>query len=462
MKTERNDTVAAVATARGTGGVAIIRISGENALSIAKKVFRFSNEKAEIKPRYVYFGNIISNGTVTDSGLFTYFKAPASYTGEDVVEISCHGGVLVTDTVLSAVLSAGARLATAGEFTKRAFINGKLLLDEAESVGDIIEADSERALVAAAANLLSGTGKSLLAEKEILKEVLARFFAVIDWPDEDIEEDGKGELLSKLYRVSKRFSSLISTAKNGIAVKNGIKTVIAGCANAGKSTLMNALANCERSIVTSVAGTTRDVISEAVTVGGVKLILSDTAGIRESDDVVEKIGIERAVKEIEAAELIIFTVDISKPFSSEERSLADFISRQKKPTVTVFTKSDLAPLADVEAAARELSPENAPFLSVSAKNGEGIARLSEIIAELSGLDKIKKNEPLILSQRQYGCLSEAKARLEAAIVLIEQDQPADMVAFELEGVIDSLSSLDGTKTNEEILATVFSKFCVGK
>ncbi len=379
-----------------------------------------------------------------------------------MVEISCHGGVLVTDTVLSAVLSEGARLAEAGEFTKRAFINGKLLLDEAEAVSEIIDADSERALLAASANLLSGTGKRLVAEKEMLKEALARFFAVIDWPDEEIDEYDKETMLSKLCGAAKKFNELIKTAKNGITIKDGIKTVIAGAPNAGKSTLMNALANCERSIVTDIAGTTRDVISETVSVGGIKLVLSDTAGIRESDDEIEKIGIERAVSEISGAELIIFTVDAEKGITPEVKGLATLIAAENKPTVTVFTKSDLFSLSGETEKEwlKALSMERG--VTVSAKNGEGISALSEVISELMGLDKIKKNEPMILSRRQYGCLIRAEAAVKAAIELIKEDMPADMVVSELEEAVSALSSLDGTKASEEILATIFSKFCVGK
>lgn len=464
LKTERNDTIAAVATARGTGGVAVIRISGENALETAKSVFRFAKKEEDITPRYLYFGTVVFEENVIDSGLFAYFKAPASYTGEDVVEISCHGGVLVTETVLSAVIAAGARLALPGEFTKRAFINGKLLLDEAEAVSEIIEADSERALLAASANLLSGTGKTVSAEKEMLKEALARFFAVIDWPDEEIDEYDKETMLYKLFTAEKKFSELIRNARNGITLKDGVKTVIAGAPNAGKSTLMNALADCERSIVTSVPGTTRDIISETVTLGGVKLNLSDTAGIRESDDEIEKIGIERAVSALSEAELIIFTVDATSGITPEVKELSKVILKEKKPTVTVFTKCDLSPVSNEAAKemARLLGTEEELAVSVSAKNKEGISALENAVVTLLGLDRIKKNEPMILSRRQYGCLLAANRAVSAAIELIKEDEAADIVVSELENAVSALSELDGTKASDEILATIFSKFCVGK
>ncbi len=432
-------------------------------MKITQKVFKTAKKSFSPEPRYVYFGKIEQDGRVIDTALLTYFKAPASYTGEDVCEISCHGGIKVTEQVLITILSAGARMALPGEFTKRAFINGKLLLDEAEAVGEIINADSDACLKAAASNLVSGAGKALSEEKETLKDILARFFAVIDWPDEEIEEDDFNSLSAKLLKVKESFTELLSTAKSGRIIKNGVKTAIIGKPNAGKSTLMNALADYERSIVTSIPGTTRDVVNETVSIGGIKLEISDTAGIRSSDDEIEKIGIEKAFSELEKAELVIYTVDTTSKIDEEEIKLAAKIKAEKKPTVAVFTKQDLSEITLTEA--KEILKElglNCKYAVISAKNRKGLEALSKEIEKITGVNEITEGKPVLLNERQIGCLIKANEAVDAAIELIKEREMPDKIAEELTAAIEAVSSLDGTKADEEILKTIFSKFCVGK
>ena len=377
-------------------------------------------------------------------------------------ELSCHGGALVTEKVLKTVLSAGARLAEPGEFTKRAFINGKMLLDEAEAVGEIIEADSERCLEAAAGNLESGVGKRLSGAKATINEIIARFFAVIDWPDEEIEEEERPALLEKLGKCEKLFSEALSGAAAGRIIKEGLSVVIAGAANAGKSTLMNALADSERSIVTNVPGTTRDVVSETVSLRGLKIRLSDTAGLRESGDEIEIIGVSIAVSALKKADLILFAAD-SNDLGRETAEAAKTVAAAGKPFIAVFTKTDLSGFEDkdIPSALAALGlPKDLPSVALSAATGENMAALADKTVAFAGVSEEKG--PVVMSERQYGCLKEADEAVKRAIELIKQCEMPDKTVAELTAAAGALSRLDGTKADEEILKTIFDKFCVGK
>lgn len=457
-------TIAAVSTPPGKGGVAIIRISGPDALRIGAEVFRPASKRnfEEAIPRMQIRGDIYYGDEMIDDGIATYFKAPASYTGEDTVEIACHGGILVTKTVLEAVFSAGARPAEPGEFTRRAFLSGKISLSEAESIGGLIDAETKEQM-----KLSSGKSRALFEEsiseiRKLLTSVLSSTYARIDYPDEDLGDFTTDEAVEILTSAKKKVIKLLSTYKTGHAVKDGIDTVICGKPNAGKSTLYNALVGRDAAIVTDIEGTTRDVLSERVPFGRVMLNLSDTAGVRETtSDVIEKIGIERSLEKISSAELILSVFDLSRCADDEDKALLSILKDIPRAKIALLNKSDLEEKFD-----RSLVKVGFDAtVEISAKDGsEKIAEaLIPIVDGLFTDEKISVGEDAIISSaRQSAALNSTLSLIDAALFAYKSGVSEDAVSSDIELALGRIAELDGRAVSEEVVADIFSKFCVGK
>lgn len=458
-------TIAAISTPSGKGGVAIIRISGDEAVAIATRVFVPKSRKQieKIATRVQTWGDILYDGEYIDDGMLTVFRAPHSYTGEDVVEISCHGGILVTRTVLEAILSAGASPAEPGEFTRRAFINGKLTLTEAEAVGDLLEAKSREQI-----RLSSGASRSRLSGaisdvRTALTELLSSTYARIDYPDEDLGDFTDEESLERLYAIKSSLERLISTYPTGKAISEGISTVICGKPNVGKSTIYNAILGEDAAIVTDIEGTTRDVLCRSVPLGRVMLNLSDTAGIRDGEraDPIEKIGIDRTRAAISSAELIISVFDGSRATDSEDEALIEHLANVGCPKIAIINKCEL----DGKFDRRALSTGFAYVIDASAKMREGelLELLSAAVSALFTDEKISVgNEAVVSSARHNASLTRALSFVEAAIAAYSSGVYADAASSEVERALGAIAEIDGRAVSEEVVGDIFSKFCVGK
>ena len=460
------DTIAAVSTPYGKGGVALIRISGADAARVADAVF-FPACKCPVsllEPCRMAYGAIYeaaADGSLThvDDGMVVRFAAPHSFTGEDTVEISCHGGILVTARVLGAVLSAGARQAEAGEFTRRAFINGKMKLTEAESLGKLLEAKTMSQLYIAGNGLRGALSERTEGFYNSLRAMLASVYARIDFPDEDLADMSEEEMTETLRGVLCGIERLAATYSTGRAINEGIKTVICGRANAGKSSVYNRLVGYESAIVTDIEGTTRDVLSETVSIGKTTLRISDTAGLRETDDKVENIGIERARAEIESAELILAVFDCSRGISEDDVALANKIRELGCPAIALFNKSDIG--SSVDMSAIESGFEHRVY--ISAVSGEGFVELADMVDSLFIDGEIDiKNDAVVADARQHASLVRAAEALRVAIGGITAGAPLDLCCIDVESAMMALGELEGREIGEEIVSEIFSKFCVGK
>ncbi len=452
------ETVAAISTAQGQGGIGVIRISGDKAVKIADKVFKSVGGKclAEIPGYNALFGHVYSNGEIIDEVVALKFIAPKSFTGEDVVEISCHGGVFVTKEVLSAVISAGASPAGPGEFTKRAYLNGKIDLTEAESVMDIISAKSKSAVKAALYVKEGALFKKSQEIKDLLLNKAAHLSAWADYPEEDIPQVSTDSVRKDIDYSIETLNKLLSTYDMGQAIKEGIDTVIVGRPNAGKSTLMNILSGREKSIVTSIAGTTRDVVEDTVLVGNVILKLSDTAGIRETENEIEKIGVEKTFEKIRTAGLVIALFDSSQPLTDEDINLIDTIS--DTPSIAVINKTDLENKLNSEYIVNNIKH----IVYISAKNQENIQELRQKIEEIAGTENFDPGAGIIANERQRDAVSKAVNSLIEAKSALEAGMTLDAVTVSLQEAIEYLLELTGEKAGEEIVDNVFHNFCVGK
>lgn len=458
------DTIAAISTPPGKGGVAIIRISGADAVKIGAEIFKpVSNYPFEnVKPRMQVRGNIYHRGEQIDDGMATYFKAPASYTGEDTVEIACHGGTLVTKLVLEAALLAGARAAQAGEFTRRALINGKLSLTGAEAISSLLEAESVEKI-----KLSSQRSRSLLSNRieEIrteLTSLLSSIYARIDYPDEDLGDYTDAQALSALRKIKGSADSLLRTYKTGRSVSEGIDTVICGKPNVGKSSIYNLLIGRDAAIVTDVEGTTRDVLSEKIPLGRVLLNLYDTAGIRKSTlDPIEKIGIERSRDKIAECELILAVFDLSRELDEEDKALISELEDAEGTKVAILNKSDLDARLDRSAI-------NAAFdeqIEISAHSGgeSALDALCALVDRLFTDEKITVGEAAIISSaRQNAQLGRAIDFIDSAIGALELNLAQDVASSDVERALGAIAELDGRAVSEEVVNDIFAKFCVGK
>lgn len=456
--------IAAVSTPPGKGGVAIIRMSGMGAFEIADRVFfPLSGKKlSECKPRTQVYGHIAEDGERIDDVLATRFPAPASYTGEDTVEIGCHGGILVTRTVLEALLRAGAVPATAGEFTRRAFINGRLTLTEAEAISDLLEARSREQIRLSGDDARGRLSQRIAKIRASLVGLMSSIYARIDYPDEDLGDFTDGELLEGLYIIKEDLKDLLSTYRTGRAISEGISTVICGKPNAGKSTLYNLLSGEDAAIVTDIPGTTRDVLCRTLPLGRVMLNLSDTAGIRENEnmDAVERIGVEKSRQMIEKSELLFAIFDISRPFDEEDELICKTIFSASGVKIAILNKCDLDCKLN-----EDLLPEFDAVIRISAKESEGdaIRLLTEVVNRMFTDERIVAGQDAIISSaRQHATLTRCLDYLSCATESLELGFAQDAVSGDVERALGAISELDGRAVSEEIVSDIFSKFCVGK
>ena len=453
-----SDTIAAVATPLSAGGIGVIRISGESAIEIADKVVRTTSGKSltSLKGYTAAHGKVYLENEAIDECVALVFRAPKSYTGENTVEISCHGGVLVTKQVLRAVLQSGARPAEAGEFTKRAFLNGKLDLSEAEAVMSLISAQGQQGMKAAFSTLDGALSRKIDSLCSILLSASANMAAWVDYPDDEIPELSDDSLKDSIVTVKNGLTSLLSKFDAGKAITDGVETAIIGKPNVGKSALMNMLSGFSRSIVTDIAGTTRDIVEETVRVGNVVLRLADTAGIRESDDLVESIGVDMAKTRIERATLILAVFDGSASLDQSDKEILDLC--KDRDVIGIVNKSDLPSKADIDYLKATLSK----VVFISAKEGEGEEELTKAIEEALGTDKIDTSQAMITTERQRLCTEKALSCLEEALDALNIGMTMDAINVCIESAVEALLELTGKKAREAVVDEVFSQFCVGK
>ncbi len=452
-------TVAAISTPLAAGGIGMIRISGENAINIAAQCFRPVSGKAvsDMRGYTAAYGTFYDEAGEIDDGVLLVYRAPKSYTGENVAELSCHGGIFLLQKVLRRVLQLGAETAAPGEFTKRAFLNGKMDLSQAESVMNLISAQGEQALSAARATLRGAVSREADAVCRTLIEADAALAAWADYPDEDIPAVENKSLEATLSDCRQRLQTLIGAYDRGKAVTAGVNTVICGKPNVGKSTLMNLLSGCERSIVTPVAGTTRDVVEETVRVGNILLHLSDTAGIRQTNDTVEKIGVQRAKEKADDAALILLVLDASRPLDEEDRAmLADTAGKRR---IAILNKSDLPAALSPD----DLKAEVDRCLVISARHSEeALPVLQEALEEVLGTAGLDFNQTLLASERQRDCCENALQSVTRALKALDAGMTVDAVTVDIDCAVEALLTLTGQRAGEAVVNAVFEKFCVGK
>lgn len=451
-------TIAAISTAQGQGGIGVIRVSGEQAFTIVDKIFKSVSGKKimDIKGYTALFGHIYNNEEVLDEAVVLKYVAPKSFTGENVVEISCHGGMYITKEVLNAVIMAGASLAEPGEFTKRAYLNGKMDLTEAESVMDIISAKSKSAARAALFVKDGALFKKSQQVKQLLLDKAAHLSAWADYPEEDIPEVSEDSIMEAIEEGISILEKLLSTYDMGQVVKEGIDTVIAGRPNAGKSTLMNLLVGREKSIVTNIAGTTRDVVEDTVLVGNVMLKLSDTAGIRDTDNEIEKIGVQKTFDKINGAGLVIALFDNNEELNSEDIDLINKI--KDMPCIAVINKIDLEDKVDKKYITDNI--DNVVY--ISAKQQDNIYELKNMIEKIVGTEDFDPSAGIIANERQRNAIRNAVNSLYEAKESLAMGMTMDAITVSLQETIDYLLELTGEKAGEEIVDSVFHNFCVGK
>ena len=451
------DTIAAIAAGGGApSAIGVVRVSGPDCFAACGRVFRSARPFGELEARRMVLGEFLDReGRVLDRGLAVRFPGPRSYTGEDSAEFHCHGSPVVLREVLAALFAAGARQAGPGEFTKRAFLNGRLDLTQAEAVIDLIDAETAAAARNAAAQLDGGLRRALEPIQEALLDITSRFYAVVDYPDEDIQDAGPEEIAAALRQAEGALTALLSTCKRGKVLKRGVRTAIVGLPNAGKSSLLNALAGYERAIVTDIPGTTRDTVEESVLCGGVLLRLIDTAGLRETEDEVERLGVERSRRAAAEAELALLVLDGSRPLADEDMAAAE-TARLAAHMIVLRNKSDLPQTADLSAL--ELS---VPVLSVSAREGTGLSALEDAVAELFAGDGPPSGE-VLTNERQAEALRQAREAIRGAREALAGGLTPDAVLSDAERAMSALEEVTGQKLREDLTARIFERFCVGK
>ena len=457
------DTISAVATALGEGGIGIVRMSGPKAVDIANQLFTgIQGKKAvEIKSQQVAYGHIVDpeSGRRVDEGLLLIMRGPKSYTREDVVEIHCHGGVVPLKQILELTLRFGARLAEPGEFTKRAFLNGRLDLAQAEAVMDIIRAKTDASLRMAMGHLEGALSQRVRELRHSILGMIAHLEASIDFPEEDIEEVTAQQVKTEVEEALAEIDRLLATKETGRILRDGLETVIIGKPNVGKSSLLNALLREKRAIVTDIPGTTRDVIEEYVNIRGVPLKIVDTAGIRETADVVEKIGVEKAREFVSRADLILLLLDASSPLTQEDKEVMALL--QGRPAIVLMNKSDLPPLWEV----KDIEPSicEKTILYISAAEGSGLDALEQLIVDMVYGGTVQQKEGAFVNNlRQAQLLETAKASLLEVLETIAQQMPPDCIVVDLRTAWDKLGEITGDTVGEDIIDQIFTQFCIGK
>ena len=454
-----SDTIAAIATAQIPSAIGILRLSGDDTIPILDRVFRAKNGRpmSQQPGRKMIYGALLDkDGTMIDDVLCVLFRAPNSYTGEDCAEIHCHGSPVVLNEGLSALFAHGARQATGGEFTKRAFLHGRMDLIQAEAVVDLIDAETAEVARNAAAQLTGTLSRSVDAIYDDLMAIVSRFYAVVDYPDEDIEDVQREEMLDTLRRSENKLQELLASFSRGQLLKLGIPTVILGKPNAGKSSLLNALLGYDRAIVTDIAGTTRDTVEEKVRIGHVLLRLTDTAGIRQSGDTVEQMGVTRAKEAAQKASLALLVLDGSAALTDEDEEAIE-TAKNVQNLIVVVNKADLPRRIDIGALADRFDN----VISLSAKTGEGITTLSDSILALYPAGSTQRGE-LLTNARQADAVNRALNAVKSARGSLRIGMTPDVVLTDAEAALCALGELNGKAVREDLVATIFSRFCVGK
>lgn len=455
------DTIAAIGTALSNSGISIIRISGKDSLNIIRKIF-VSNSK--IMPNNIIYGKIVENGKVVDTVLVSYFKNPKSYTGEDVCEINCHGGVQITREILQLVLANGARLAEPGEFSKRAFLNGKMDLTKAEAVINLINSKNTTQARIAANNLEGDLYKKIKEVREELIELMAHIEVSVDYPEYDYDEVENDNVISLLNKKIIEINNILSTYEQGKYIKDGVNVVILGKPNVGKSSLLNTLSRSQKAIVTEIPGTTRDVIEERINIGNIILNLSDTAGIRKTDDFVEKIGVKRSIEKIDEADLVIYLLNVESDIDDEDKEILSKIQNKGIKLITVINKIDKGQKLKFDGILNELKRFGVnEVIKMSVLNNEGIDELKNKIEEIFNTNDLDfENELIITNERHRDLLNKSKEYLEVAKKEIEDNEPIDIVSIVIKNTTKSLGEIIGADVNQDIVNKIFEKFCLGK
>lgn len=457
----QKDTIAAIATGMTNAGIGIIRISGEDAIAVADKVFRAKNPDKKLAMTKSYsalFGNICDGDCVLDEAICLVMRAPNSYTTEDVVEVQCHGGIVMLRKILELILNSGARAAEPGEFTKRAFLGGRIDITQAESVMDMIHAKNELAARSSISQLKGSLSNRVKEIRSLLLNQIAFIESALDDP-ENYSLDGYSEQLKeKLEEIIKEIRHLIDTAEEGKMIKEGIRTVILGKPNAGKSSLLNALLGENRAIVTDIAGTTRDTLEEDVMIHGIPLKIVDTAGIHETVDIVEKIGVDKARESVEEADLVLYVVDGNKPLDADDTQIIGLLEGKK--AIIVMNKIDIEQVVDKMWITSKI---NAPVVEISAKTGEGMEELYEIIKDMFFHGKLSMNDEVYITNlRHKQALAEAEQSLEQVLSSIDRNMPEDFLSIDLMAAYEQLGTILGESLDDDLANEIFDKFCMGK
>ncbi len=451
--------IAAISTPMAPAGLGVIRLSGAGAIEVASSVFKPFDDQRQLTTLSGYraaYGRVADADGDIDDCIATVFRAPHSYTGEDVVELSCHGGIYLLQRTLRALFAAGAKPAEAGEFTRRAFLNGKLDLTGAESVMTLIEANGRLAAKTALTVRDGALYRRLTAVKDALIALQAQFSAFVDYPDDDIPELRVETLETELKNANAQLQNLLSTYDAGRVLREGIDTAIVGSPNVGKSTVMNLLSGCERSIVTPIAGTTRDVVEEVVRIGEVCLRLSDTAGIRETDDTVEALGVERSRRRLESAALVLAVFDASRPLSADDLSLIEQLPTHG--TIALINKQDL----DKQIDDTVIKEKFAHTVELQAVSGAGLEDLTAAIHAVTGIDRLNDAEPVLATERQRYCVCRAAESVAEALMALQNGMTLDAVSVSVDGAIGAVLELTGERATEAVVDGIFARFCVGK
>ena len=456
-----DDTIAAIATAPGEGGIGIIRISGERALSVAESIFKSVTGKLikEYNTRTLIYGTVMDGEQIIDEALVAYMKGPKSYTGEDVIEINCHGGFISVKKILELILSKEVRLADAGEFTKRAFLNGRIDLSQAEAIIDVIKAKTDKAHEVAQSQLEGSLSKKIRELRFKVTEVLAHLEVSIDFAEEDVEEITYKTLRENAEELRTEIKKLYDTAESGKILRDGLKTVIIGKPNVGKSSLLNSILGENRAIVTDIAGTTRDVIEEFVNIKGIPLKIVDTAGIRETEDVVEKIGVEKSKESYSTADLVIMVLDSSRPLSEEDREILQTLENKK--AIVLLNKTDLPQKIDIDELSKYVDCSS--IIKISALQHKGIEELQDKIEAMVYKGSVKNSSSLMVTNsRHKDALLKAYESINDAIIAIDQNMPYDFIEVDFKNIWDYLGYINVDTVKEDLLDTIFANFCIGK
>lgn len=458
-----DDTIAAISTPIGKGGIGIVRVSGDKALDIAQRVFKSAKNKdiKLAKSHTIMYGSLINplNSEIIEEGLLMIMKAPSTYTREDIIELNCHGGILSVKRVLEAVLNSGARLAEPGEFTKRAFLNGRIDLSQAEAVIDIINSQTET-FHSSSLNQLGGNLSAKIKDyRTELINLIANIEACIDYPETDIEEITSKTIGERTKNLIQKLDYLIINANTGKIIKDGIKTVILGKPNVGKSSLLNFLLKEQRAIVTDIPGTTRDILEEYINLDGVAIRIIDTAGIRETSDIIEKLGVEKSKQYAEEADLILLMLDNSNPISLEDLEILEFIKSKKY--IILINKTDLTNKLEYDKLYKYIDKDD--IIKISVKQNSGIDILEAKIKDMFFEGKLNLNDNLYITNvRHKDCLIRAKSALEEVINTINMGMPEDFMSIDLQKAYQILGEIIGESVDEDIIDKIFSEFCLGK